>query len=235
MVASAEQAVVCPVLIGREDFLGPVSRALEGVREGAGHTVAISGEAGIGKSRMIAATRELAASILGEAPEYLQGNCFEPDAGLPYAPILDLLRGLLSPAVGPMSWPTCIGPEAPDLAQAGTGAAGDGPGVEPAPALDPEQEKRRIFHALNQFFARIAERGPLLIVIEDLHWSDDTSLEFLLHLARRGADAAAAARASRIAGRGARRARPLPRAARARAAAHRMRAAAPGRATKSTR
>ncbi len=184
MVASAEQAVVCPVLIGREDFLAPLRRALEGVRDGTGQTVAISGEAGIGKSRMITETRELAATVLGEAPEYLQGSCFEPDAGLPYAPILDLLRGCFSRRT-PGELAECIGPEAPDLARLVPELPAIIPGVETAPALDPEQEKRRIFHALNQFIARIADRGPLMIVIEDLHWSDDTSLEFLLHLARR--------------------------------------------------
>jgi predicted ATPase len=58
-------------------------------------------------------------------------------------------------------------------------------GLSPAPPLDPAQEKRRLFHALAQFFTRLAARHSLLIVIEDVHWSDETSLEFLLLLARR--------------------------------------------------
>src|SRR5205085_3674643 len=52
-------------------------------------------------------------------------------------------------------------------------------------ALDPEQEKRRLFEALTQFFSAQAAKQPVLLIVEDLHWSDDTSLEFLHYLARR--------------------------------------------------
>jgi len=51
--------------------------------------------------------------------------------------------------------------------------------------LEPEQEKHRSFHGPSQLFIDLAQTQPLLLVIEDLHWSDDTSLEFSLHLARR--------------------------------------------------
>ena len=57
--------------------------------------------------------------------------------------------------------------------------------IIPNPILAPEQEKRRCFQALTQFFIRVAAHQPLLVIIEDLHWSDDTSLEWLLILARR--------------------------------------------------
>jgi len=56
--------------------------------------------------------------------------------------------------------------------------------LSPLPSLDPEQEKRRLFAALARFFLSQAAARPLLLVVEDVHWSDDTSLEFLLYLAR---------------------------------------------------
>ena len=49
---------------------------------------------------------------------------------------------------------------------------------------EPEQEKRRLFHALVGFLLHLADRAPVLVVLEDLHWCDDTSLEWLLYLAR---------------------------------------------------
>ena len=52
-------------------------------------------------------------------------------------------------------------------------------------SLEPEQEKRRLFEALTQFFTRQALKQPVLLIIEDMHWSDDTSLEYLHYLARR--------------------------------------------------
>jgi len=58
------------------------------------------------------------------------------------------------------------------------------PDVVPTVPLEPEQEKRRLFHTLAQFFTDLAARQPILIVVEDVHWSDDASLDFLLHLAR---------------------------------------------------
>ena len=55
----------------------------------------------------------------------------------------------------------------------------------PLPSLqDPEQEKRRLFAALAQFFIGQARKQAVLLIIEDIHWSDDTSLEFLHYLAR---------------------------------------------------
>jgi len=51
--------------------------------------------------------------------------------------------------------------------------------------LDPEQEKRRRFETLARFFTAQAVKQPVFLIVEDLHWSDDTSLEFLHYLARR--------------------------------------------------
>jgi predicted ATPase len=50
---------------------------------------------------------------------------------------------------------------------------------------DPQQEKRRLFAAMTKFFIDRATKKPLLLIVEDLHWCDDTSLEMLLYLARR--------------------------------------------------
>src|SRR4029077_7642434 len=59
------------------------------------------------------------------------------------------------------------------------------PDLRATPALDPEAEKRRLFEALTQFFTHLAATQPLLIILEDLHWSDETSLDFLQLFARR--------------------------------------------------
>ena len=57
--------------------------------------------------------------------------------------------------------------------------------LPPLPSLDPEQEKRRLFVALTHVFLSQAAEQPLLLVVEDVHWSDDASLEFLQYFARR--------------------------------------------------
>jgi predicted ATPase len=63
----------------------------------------------------------------------------------------------------------------------------DVPDVPALPSLDAEQEKRRRFEILADFLTAQADNTPVFLVVEDLHWSDDTSLEFLHYLARRGA------------------------------------------------
>lgn len=55
----------------------------------------------------------------------------------------------------------------------------------PPAALTPQDEPQRIVQAFVQFFAQRAASGPLLVVVEDLHWADEASLAVLLALARR--------------------------------------------------
>ena len=171
---------VSPALVGRAVQFATLSRALEAARSGTGVTLTVSGEAGVGKSRLIAEIR-VHAEQLGCL--VLQGMCFESDRALPYAPILDLLRTMMAqqPAEVVEAW---LRPFAPQLVRAVPELADWLAGVTPAPALEPEAEKRRIFHSISGFFARIATSRPLVIVFEDLHWSDAVSLELLGSLAR---------------------------------------------------
>lgn len=78
-----EQSVVCPVLIGRDAPLSAVLHTLDRARASHGSTLLVSGEAGIGKSRLVRAMVERARS-LGFVT--LQGSCFEADRAHPHAP-----------------------------------------------------------------------------------------------------------------------------------------------------
>jgi ATP/maltotriose-dependent transcriptional regulator MalT len=57
--------------------------------------------------------------------------------------------------------------------------------MPPLTPLEPEQEKRRLFEALTRWFTGLATKQPALLIVEDLHWSDESSLNFLHYLARR--------------------------------------------------
>ncbi|MBF6589630.1 MAG: AAA family ATPase [Ktedonobacterales bacterium] len=182
MTLPFERPVVCPILVARDDHLAALRQLCERAASGVGHTVLVSGEAGIGKSRLVAEAKGFGAHA---NMRVLQGNCFEPDRAALYAPLLDLFRGLLA---------TCsrdeivqdLGAAGPELVKILPELTLYLPDLAPTPALDPEQEKRRLYDALARLFLRLASAQPLLIVIEDLHWCDDTSLGFLLSLARRG-------------------------------------------------
>jgi predicted ATPase/DNA-binding CsgD family transcriptional regulator len=159
MPESLPQSILCPVLIGRDAQVAALARLLDQASAGHGQIALISGEAGIGKSRLVAAVVEQA-----QTQGFLvwRGNSFETDRTLPYALLLDLCRTAFQG-----SDPS----NAALLSQWQDDASGAG-----------EESKRRWFAALLERFA-VAQ--PHLIICEDLHWADDASLEFLTLLARR--------------------------------------------------
>jgi tetratricopeptide (TPR) repeat protein len=175
------RSVVCPVLIGRAAQFDALSRLLEQACCGQGAAVLIAGEAGIGKSRLVAEATAIASK---QGFQVLRGACFEHDRSLPYAAILDLLRMFLSER-SPQETAECLGASGSEIVKLVPELGSLLPGLAPSPPLDPEQEKRRHFHSLAQFFGQLAARQPVLTVFEDLHWSDETTLELLLHLGRR--------------------------------------------------
>lgn len=173
--SSNHRSIICPIMVGRDLPTQTLIRLFEQARNGHGQTVLISGEAGIGKSRLV---RELRQRLHLDA-NLLQGSCFEADRSLPYGPIADLLRALfttLPPAdrsallTGEM---LRLLPELKDDIHDRSLPSGDG-----------EQEKRRLHQALIQLFSRLSDKQPLLLIVEDIHWCDDASLEFLLMLTR---------------------------------------------------
>jgi DNA-binding NarL/FixJ family response regulator len=150
---------------------------------GRGQTVLIAGDAGIGKSRLIA-------EASGRAQQLgflvLEGQCFEPDRVLPFAPFLDLLRSHVG-RQPPDDLARQLGPAAPELIRILPELATLLPGIVPATALEPAQDKHRLFHVLGRYLTRLAAVQPVLVALEDLHWSDEASLELLLHLIRKTA------------------------------------------------
>lgn len=169
-----------PVLVGRSQELDQLENALA-VAQGDGRCVLVGGEAGIGKSRLLA---ELRGRAVERGFATLAGRCFEQDAAFPYAPLIDLLRTHFArqPAADILA---VLGPQAPIIARLLPELALHLAEQPPMPAA--EADKRRLFAALAAFLWRQAEAEPLLLTVEDLHWSDAASLEFLLFLARRSA------------------------------------------------
>src|SRR5260370_18280111 len=183
MVSHSSQ-IVSPVIIGREFELDILEQALYAAQTGKGRCILIAGEAGVGKSRLL---NELRQRAVGERFVVLQGHCFEQDVSFPYSLWINALRDLFA-------WRDAseieklLGPWASEFVKLLPELALILPEVEPTPALDPDSEKRRLFEALARFAAHLAAANPLLIVLEDLHWSDAASLDFLRAFTHRVAD-----------------------------------------------
>ncbi|HLJ81534.1 MAG TPA: AAA family ATPase, partial [Ktedonobacterales bacterium] len=180
MQAPSGIPVRCPLLVGRAAHLEALRRLLDAANGRNGQMALISGEAGVGKSRL---TAEIAAKAMTEGFFVLQGRCFEQDASSPYAPLIDLLRSQFASHTLPA--------RVADLEPAARELLLLLPGIFPPPrdlvmepAIDPEAHQQRLVAALSHHLFGLADHQPLLLVLEDLQWSDDASLEILLHLTR---------------------------------------------------
>ncbi|MGE5139239.1 MAG: helix-turn-helix transcriptional regulator [Rudaea sp.] len=168
-------------MIGRESELGALASALHAAQQGAGRCVLLTGEAGIGKSRLVA---ELRSRSAGEQLFLWEGHCFEQDVTFPYAPWIDALRSFFA-SKSATETGELLGAFASDLAKLLPELSWIVPSIQLTPPLTPEAEKHRLFESLARSAASLATTHPLLIVLEDLHWSDEPSLELLHFFARR--------------------------------------------------
>ncbi len=171
-------------LVGRDQELELLLSRWALAREGKGQVILISGEAGMGKSRLVRALRERLEE--GTAQWW---SCFGSPytQGSPLQPVVDLLRQVLlrqegaSPldrlasALGDLGLADAVPLFAPLL---------DLPLDERHPALplSPERQRERTLEALVTLVLEMAERQPLVFLIEDLHWLDPTSLDCLSRL-----------------------------------------------------
>ena len=181
-------------LVGRQEEIGRLADALAKARAGAGQTVAVIGEAGVGKSRLLAEARRIA---LGPDDNggclWLEGRCLESSAATSYAPIVDLLRERFPSGAG-------VAARVEPVAEEISGLAGDALPAEridevlvpllnilsiPDPrALDfgdlpPQQVKARTFLAVVEYLRALAARHPIVVVLDDLHWADSLTLELV--------------------------------------------------------
>lgn len=184
MVEATPPVFICPTLVGRQFDLTALHMLMDRKSSGQGQAILISGEAGIGKSRLVA---EAKTSAVQRGFLILEGHCFQTDSSFPYAPLLDLFRSYFSQytptslADNMHSFVSTLSRLLPELALLFPNLAT----FPPPLSVDPEEEKRRLFAAMTHFLTEQAAQHPVLLVVEDVHWCDSLSLDFLLHLARR--------------------------------------------------
>ncbi|HTK50175.1 MAG TPA: AAA family ATPase [Gemmatimonadaceae bacterium] len=172
--------VVCPTLVGRDGEVGAGRSLLERVQAGAGEVALIVGEAGVGKSRLLRALLDDARS---RGFFVLRGSSFEADTPIPYAPLLDLVR-LFAESASPALIAHVLEPAAPELVAVFPELRSIFPDTAPGTTADPDLARRRLFHALAHTVDRVAQTQPVVLAFEDVHWSDDATLDLIFHLVR---------------------------------------------------
>ncbi len=184
-------------LVGREAELAMLTAALEGLCQGHGGVVALLGEAGVGKSRLVGEAHAWARDHACQPPRWLEGRALAYGAGLSYWTIAQLLRTDLGLSDGDPEVrirvalrrrlnALSIGEAAaaelwPYLAHLlGLPLAGEA--AEQFAGLDSETRKHQLLVSTSRYFRAVAEAEPLVLVCDDTHWADPSTLDALAEL-----------------------------------------------------
>jgi class 3 adenylate cyclase/transcriptional regulator with XRE-family HTH domain/tetratricopeptide (TPR) repeat protein len=174
--------------IGRDDALAALRGPLAKVEAGHGQVVGLVGEPGIGKSRLL---YEFRRSLGDKRITYLEGRCLSYGSSIPYLPILDLVRANCGIQEGDDPAAVIekvrfglqeVGLDPDEHAPYIVHLLGTGDALAPA-ELSPEALKLRITETLRTWSLRGSHRRPIIFVVEDLHWVDGSSEEYLASLA----------------------------------------------------
>jgi tetratricopeptide (TPR) repeat protein len=170
--------VSSPMFVGRTDELAALDGALGRAETGVPAFAFVAGESGVGKSRLVG---ELETRAHKAGARVLLGHCLElGGTAIPYAPLVGALRPVareLTDLPSSLSAPTraALAELLPEL---GGGAA---------PTVETEGSRghqARVFEALLALLDRLGESGPVVLVLEDLHWADASTRDFLTFLVR---------------------------------------------------
>ncbi len=182
-------------LVGREQEVGLLRERWAQVKDGLGQVVLLSGEAGIGKSRLVQVLQE---HVAAEPQAWLTPcQCSPYYQNTALYPMIDLLERVALRFEREESPPQKLRKLEGFLVQYGLPLADTVPlftsllslplAADYAPLhVPPAQQKQQTLQALLTIFLRIAAQQPVLFVMEDLHWSDPTTLEFLSLLVDQG-------------------------------------------------
>ena len=164
------------MLIGRERELGTIGQGVAAVADGEVRSFVLTAEAGMGKSALLGAVSDLAA---GAGLQVLTGRAAEHERDVPFGLAIDALDEV----VGRLH-PRRAAALAPELAAVLPAAADD---RTAPPATAGPAERFRYHRALTALLAHLAGERPLALLLDDVHWADAASLEWVLHLLRRPA------------------------------------------------
>ena len=174
-----------PALFGRTRELSLLWQRYEAAAAGQLRVTLVSGEPGIGKSRLL---HELAARANAAHARVLHGAATEAEGMPPYLPFLEAL-GQHIRATPPQALRAHLGASASLLATLlpeARARLGELPATLPLP---PEQARLRLYEAIGEFLAAIAREQPLVLLLDDLQWTDPATLDLLCYIAAHEPDA----------------------------------------------
>jgi DNA-binding SARP family transcriptional activator len=171
-------------LVGRNAEYGQLVSAITQTAAGRGHVVLLEGEPGIGKSRLV---EEAGRFAQDQGLRLLFTKCYQLEQVMPYQPVIDLLHQALEQVPAqtlagvPVAFLSDVATLVPEMTEVF-------PNLPPSlPGLD-ETRQARLFGALTQLLKVVAGKQGLYLAVDDIHWADHVTRQFLYHLARHLAD-----------------------------------------------
>jgi DNA-binding CsgD family transcriptional regulator/tetratricopeptide (TPR) repeat protein len=177
--------VSCPDFVGRAGELDLLGATFDEVGEGRAATVLVGGDAGVGKTRLV---QEFCEQARGRGSLAATGVCVPADGGLPYGPVVGILRDLVR-QLGESAAAEVLGPL---VSGAGLGVPGLGDPRDvysTVPRMADELAKTRLFESILACFTGLARRSAVVLVFEDLQWADSASAQLVDFLTRNLMDA----------------------------------------------
>jgi DNA-binding SARP family transcriptional activator len=178
---SSLQSPVAHPFVGRSEEIGQLTRLLTRTTVGQGQTALITGEPGIGKTRLVEATTALARRV---GFHVLRVHCYQVEQSIPYQPLIELARQVMAldnhwQQLSPV-WLRELAILVPEIGDPGTAAT-----VTPLESDEPDESRQgRLFQAFFHIFANQADQSTLMLVVEDIHWADPATLQCLHYLSR---------------------------------------------------
>ena len=165
--------------VGREAELTQLERILEQVVRGRGGVVLVGGEPGVGKTRL---AEEVALLAQQKGMLTFTGHCYEMEGAIPYSPFVEILEATAETIPADTLW-EIMGDSAPELLRFAPQIQKMFPDIRPPTDLPAEEGRRYTFNSISRYMRRSAAARPIMLILDDLHWGDDSTLLLLEHLA----------------------------------------------------
>lgn len=179
-MAEAALQPASELFVGRERELAALDALLTRALAGSGGAAALAGDPGIGKTHT---AQMLARRAAARGMQVLWGRCSEEPGAPSYWPWLEVIQGWLD-SHDDTAVHRALARAAPALAEIVPDVAQRFPNLpQLLPTTDPLQTRFRLFHAITEFWRRAAQEQPLLLILDNLHWADASSLRLLEFLA----------------------------------------------------
>ena len=164
--------------VGRDAEAAELTRLLDRMLTGQGGLVLVGGEPGVGKTRL---ARELMATARERGCLCLTGHCYEMEGAPPFVPFVEMTEQAVR--LLPLAVRAALGDLAPEIAAIVPSLRRTYSDIPPLLEVPADQQRRLIFSAFLEYVQRATRKSPGVILLDDLHWADEPTLQLLQHLA----------------------------------------------------